>query len=50
MVDMKTKAGSRGQAEQQVPVESVNSTCEQNSVHGPLLQRVAFALEERNDS
>ena len=31
-------------------VESVNSYCEKNSVHGPLLQRVAFDVKEINCS
>ena len=29
---------------------SVNSSCEQNSVNGPLLQRAACAVEEINGS
>ena len=28
--------------------ESVNSPCEKNSVHGPLLQRAAHTVEEIN--
>ena len=31
-------------------LESVNSSCEENSVHGPILQRAACAVEEVNGS
>ena len=31
-------------------VESVKSSCEESSVHGPLLQRAACGVEEINGS
>ena len=31
-------------------VESVNSSCKQDPVHGPLLQRAACAVKEINGS